>query len=109
MPLPEHRSEHLVSSNPAAANLAKRFAAFDPLPEPPVAVGLSGEASSPDVSGLTGYQSADRPRQWKPVGDSAAVDGESVVGGPAVVEGPAVVGGWIPKSFAATKLAAWSV
>jgi hypothetical protein len=37
------------------------------------------------------------------MGDSAAVDGASVA------EGPAVVGGWSAKSFAAAKLAAWSV
>jgi hypothetical protein len=49
------------------------------------------------------HHSADRPRQWKAVGDSAAVDGASVA------EGPDVVGGWTPKSFAMTKLAAWSV
>jgi hypothetical protein len=54
-------------------------------------------------SSTTRYHSADRPRQWKAVGDSAAVDGVSVA------EGPDVVGGWTPKSFATTKLAAWSV
>ncbi|CAN5498183.1 N/A [soil metagenome] len=41
--------------------------------------------------------------QWKAVGDSAAVDGASVA------EGSEVVGGWTPKSFAMTKLAARSV
>jgi hypothetical protein len=96
-------SEHLVSSNPAAANWLSGLRHLTRCPNPPVAVGLSGEASWPDISGLTGYQSADRPRQWKPVGDSAAVDGASVVGG------PAVVGGWTAKSFVATKLAAWLV
>lgn len=40
------------------------------------------------------------PCQWKTVGDSAAIDGASVA------EGPAVVGGWTPKIFATTKLAA---
>ena len=47
-----------MRSNRAAASLAKRFAAFDPLltrcPNPPVAMGLSGEASWPNVSGPTG-------------------------------------------------------
>jgi hypothetical protein len=37
-------SEHLVSSNPAAANLAKRFAAFDPLPEPACGGGSIGRS-----------------------------------------------------------------
>jgi hypothetical protein len=54
-------------------------------------------------SSTTRCHSADRPRQWKAVGDSAAVDGASVR------EGPDVAGGWTPKSCATTKLAAWSV
>jgi predicted amino acid racemase len=55
------------------------------------------------------------PNQWKAVGDSAAsggasvAEGASVAIGESVAEGPAVAGGWTPKSFMTTKLAACSV